>query len=81
MLLTYLANHCDNVFADQALNLITQSAEGVLRAARNLCLGAPLEAVRDQSRTFELRQVNAVLMQPHWRRQYDANIPENPLPR
>jgi type II secretory pathway predicted ATPase ExeA len=65
------------VFTEQALNLITQSAEGVLRAARNLCLGALLEAVRDQSRTVELKQVNAVLMQPHWRRQYDAPAPEN----
>lgn len=66
-----------STFSEQALNLITQSAEGVLRCARNLCLGALLECVRDQTRTVELKQVNAVLMQPHWRKQYDAPAPEN----
>ncbi len=69
----------ETVFTDQAINLILQSAEGYLRTARNLCLSALLEAVRDQSRTVELKQVNAVLMQPHWRRQYDAPAPENPI--
>lgn len=69
----------ETVFTDQALNLILQSAEGYLRAARNLCISSLLEAVRDQSRTVELRQVNAVLMQPHWRRQYDTPAPENPI--
>jgi len=69
----------DSTFSDQALNLIIQSAEGILRAARNLCLGSLLEAVRDQTRTVELGQVNAVLMQPHWRRQYDSPAPEQPL--
>ena len=66
-------------FSEQAMNLITQSAEGVLRCARNLCLGALLECVRDQTRTVELKQVNAVLMQPHWRKQYDAPAPENKI--
>ena len=59
--------------------MILQSAEGYLRAARNLSISSLLEAVRDQSRTVELKQVNAVLMQPHWRRQYDAPAPENPM--
>jgi hypothetical protein len=67
----------ETTFTDQAMNLIVQSAEGILRCARNLCLGSLLEAVRDQTRTVELKQVNAVLMQPHWRRQYDAPAPEN----
>ena len=70
----------ETVFTDQAINLILQSAEGYLRSARNLCISSLLEAVRDQSRTVELKQVNAVLMQPHWRRQYDAPAPENPIP-
>ena len=69
----------ETVFTDQAINLILQSAEGYLRTARNLCISSLLEAVRDQSRTVELKQVNAVLMQPHWRRQYDAPAPENPI--
>ena len=67
----------ETTFSDQAMNLITQSAEGILRCARNLCLGSLLEAIRDQTRTVELKQVNAVLMQPHWRRQYDAPAPTN----
>ena len=69
----------ETVFTDQAINLILQSAEGYLRTARNLCISSLLEAVRDQSRTVELKQVNAVLMQPHWRKQYDAPAPENKL--
>ena len=34
-----------------------------------------IEAVRDQTRSVDLRQVNRVLLQPHWRKDYD-----NPLP-
>ena len=64
------------VFSDAALNLILQAAEGILRAARNLCIASLIEAVRDQTRTVDLKQVNAVLMQPHWRRQYDTPLPE-----
>lgn len=63
-------------FSDAALNLIVQAAEGVLRAARNLCIASLIEAVRDQTKTVDLKQVNAVLMQPHWRRQYDTPLPE-----
>lgn len=54
-------------FTEEALNLITRSSEGTLRAIKNLCLGSLIEAVRDQTKTVDLRQVNAVLMQPHWR--------------
>jgi hypothetical protein len=35
--------------------------------ARNLCLGALVETVRDHSRSVDLKQVNRVLLQPHWR--------------
>ena len=34
---------------------------------RNPCLRALIEAVRDRTKTVDLKQVNAVLMQPHWR--------------
>jgi len=50
-----------------ALALIVRSSEGYLRRARNLCLGALVEAVRDHSRSVDLKQVNRVLLQPHWR--------------
>ncbi len=64
------------VFSEQALNLIIQSAEGILRAARNLCISSLIEAVRDHTKVISLKQVNAVLMQPHWRKQYDTALPE-----
>lgn len=63
------------VFSDQALNLIIQSAEGILRIARNLCISSLIESVRDQTKVVTLKQVNSVLMQPHWRRQYDTTLP------
>jgi hypothetical protein len=61
-----------NVFTDEALSLIVRSSKGVLRAARNLCVAALLEAVRDHTRTVDLKQVNRVLLQPHWRQQRDV---------
>lgn len=61
-----------NIFTEQSLNLIVQSADGILRRARNLCIGSLMEAIRDQKKTVELAHVNAVLMQPHWRKEYDA---------
>lgn len=60
-----------STFSDDALALIVRSSEGVLRRARNLCIGTLLEAVRDRTKTVELKQVNCVLMQPHWRREHD----------
>jgi type II secretory pathway predicted ATPase ExeA len=54
-------------FTEEALGLITRSAEGTLRAAKNLCIGSLIEAVRDRTKTVDLPQVNAVLLQPHWR--------------
>ena len=65
-----------NTFSDAALNLIIQAAEGYLRLARNICISSLIEAVRDQSRTVDLKQVNAVLMQPHWRKQFDTPLPQ-----
>ena len=62
-------------FDEQALNLIIQSAEGILRTARNLCISTLIEAVRDQTKTVTLKQVNRVLKQPHWTRQYDNTLP------
>lgn len=60
-----------NTFTEDALALLVRSSDGILRRARNLCLSALIEAVRDQVRTVDLKQVNRVLMQPHWRRDHD----------
>ena len=56
-----------HTFTDEAVNLIIRLSEGTLRAVKNLCIGSLIEAVRDQTKTVDLKQVNAVLMQPHWR--------------
>ena len=56
-----------NTLTQEALALIVRSAEGVIRRARNLCLACFLEAIRDQTKTVDLKQVNQVLIQPHWR--------------
>lgn len=56
-----------SVFTNEALALIVRSADGVLRRARNLTVGSLIEAVRDQIRTVDIKQVNRVLMQPHYR--------------
>ena len=61
------------VFAEDARALLVRSADGILRRARNLAIGALVEAVRDQSRSVDLKHVNAVLVQPHWRKDYDVN--------
>ena len=60
-----------NAFTEDALALLVRSSEGILRRARNLCLSALIEAVRDQTRTVDIKQVNQVLTQPHWRKDYD----------
>jgi len=64
-----------NTFSPDALALILRSAQGLLRRTRNLCLSALIEAVRDQVRTVELKQVNHVLIQPHWRNDCDQPLP------
>ncbi len=60
------------VFTADALALVVRASGGVLRRVRNLCLGALLEAVRDRTKTVDLKQVNSVLLQPHWREHRDA---------
>ena len=62
-----LAGLPHHTFTDDALGLILRISEGTLRAVKNLCVGALIEAVRDQTKTVGIKQVNAVLMQPHWR--------------
>ena len=64
-----------NTFTPDALALIVRSSEGLLRRTRNLCLSALIEAVRDQVRTVDLKQVNRVLIQPHWRNDCDKPLP------
>ncbi len=56
-----------HTFTDDATALILRVSEGTLRAVKNLCIGSLIEAVRDHTKTVDLKQVNAVLMQPHWR--------------
>lgn len=63
-----------NTFTPDALALLVRSAEGLLRRTRNLCLSALVEAVRDQVRTVDLKQVNRVLIQPHWRNDCDKPL-------
>lgn len=62
-----------NTFTDEALHLIIRSSDGYLRRIRNLCLGALLEAVREQKKEVTLDMVNHILMQPHWRKEYDLD--------
>lgn len=60
-----------STFTERALDLIVRSSEGILRRARNLCLSCLLEAVRDRVKEVDLKQVNRVLLQPHWRQERD----------
>lgn len=63
-----------NTFTAEALALVVRSGEGLLRRTRNLCLSSLIEAVRDQIRVVDLKQVNRVLIQPHWRKDCDQPI-------
>ncbi|MBA4192245.1 MAG: hypothetical protein C0467_30110 [Planctomycetaceae bacterium] len=60
-----------NTFTTAAIDLVVRSADGVLRAARNLCVGCLIEAVRSSNRTIDIDNVNRVLMQPHWQKDVD----------
>jgi hypothetical protein len=62
-----LAGLPHSTFTGDALGLIPRTSEGTLGAVKNLCVGALIEAVRDQTKTVGLKQANAVLMQPLWR--------------
>ena len=70
-----LAHH---TFTAAAVNLIIRSSEGTLRTVKNICIGALIEAVRDQTKTVDLKQINAVLIQPHWR-QNQQHEPQPPI--
>jgi type II secretory pathway predicted ATPase ExeA len=59
-------------FTADALALIVRASEGILRRAKNVCVASLLEAVRDRTKTVDLKQVNRVLLQPHWRRETDV---------
>ena len=61
-----------NTFTPEALALVVRSGEGLLRRTRNLCLSALIEAVRDQTRIVDLKQVNRVPIQPR-RERYDPS--------
>ena len=63
-----------NTFTAEGLALIVRSGEGLLRCSRNLCLGSLIEAVRDQTRVVDLKHVNRVLIQPHWRKDCDQPL-------
>jgi MSHA biogenesis protein MshM len=60
-----------NTFTAAALALIVRSADGVLRKARNLCVGCLIEGVRSANKTIDIDNVNRVLMQPHWQKEAD----------
>jgi MSHA biogenesis protein MshM len=60
-----------NIFTEEATALIVRSADGILRKTRNLCLSCLLEAVRARTKSIGIDTVNKVLIQPHWRNEYD----------
>ena len=60
-----------NTLTDPAIDLIVRSADGVLRKARNLCVGCLIEAVRSGNKTIDIDNVNRVLRQPHWQKESD----------
>jgi hypothetical protein len=60
-----------NTFTQPAVDVIVRSADGVLRKARNLCLGCLVEAVRSATKTIDIDKVNRVLLQPHWQKDVD----------
>ena len=60
-----------NTITQDALSLIVRSSEGVIRRARNITLSCILDAIRDQTKTVDLRHVNNVMRQPHWRNAQD----------
>jgi len=68
-----------NVITPEALTLIARSSEGIIRRARNITISSLIDAVRDQVKTVDLKQVNNVLLQPHWRNNQDifVSLPNN----
>jgi MSHA biogenesis protein MshM len=62
-----------NTFTRPAIDLIVRSADGVLRQARNLCVGCLIEAVRSANKTIDIDNVNRVLLQPHWQKETELS--------
>ena len=60
-----------HTFTRPAVDLIVRSADGVLRKARNLCVGCMIEAIRSANKTIDIDNVNRVLLQPHWQKEVD----------
>ncbi|QVL30335.1 AAA family ATPase [Telmatocola sphagniphila] len=60
-----------NTFTQPAVDLIVRAADGILRKARNLCVGCLIEAVRSANKTVDIDNVNRVLLQPHWQKESD----------
>ena len=64
-----------NTLTEEGLAPIVRSGEGLLRRTGNLCLSSLIEAVRDHTRIVDLKQVNRVLIQTHWRKDCDHPLP------
>ncbi len=60
-----------NIFTENALALIIRSGNGILRNVRNICLACMVEAVRLKERTMDIKTVNTILIQPHFRIEKD----------
>jgi len=60
-----------NTFSADAVSLIVRSADGYLRRCRNLCISCLIEAVRARTKSISIDIVNKVLIQPHWRNDFD----------
>jgi len=62
-----------DIFSEDALSLIINRSEGILRRVRNLCLSCLLEAVRERSKRVTLKIANKVILQPHWWKEEDIS--------
>jgi MSHA biogenesis protein MshM len=60
-----------NTFSADAVSLVVRAADGYLRRCRNLCISCLIEAVRARTKTISIDIVNKVLIQPHWRNDFD----------
>jgi type II secretory pathway predicted ATPase ExeA len=60
-----------NTFTQDAVALIVRSSDGILRRCRNLCISCMIEAVRAHAKPIGIEIVNKILIQPHWRTEYD----------
>lgn len=60
-----------HIFSPEAIELIVRYSEGVIRRARNLSLSSMIQAVRYQTKEINTKIVNEILLQPHWRKDFD----------